>query len=65
MEDNFESEVLQRLTAIETQLSDGLIKKLDDHETRVRELEKGFWKAMGALAILQVIGLAVIKLLFR
>ena len=62
---DFESEVLQRLTVIETKLSNGLTKKLDDHETRVRELEKGFWKAIGALALLQALGVAAIKFFFR
>lgn len=61
----FESEVLQRLTAIESKLSNGITKTQQDHEERLRVLEKGFWKAMGALALLQVLGLAAIKILFR
>ena len=65
MESKFESEVLQRLTIIETKLSNGLVKKLDDHEDRVRVLEKGFWKALGALAFLEVIGLFAIKFFFK
>jgi hypothetical protein len=65
METNFESEVLQRLTIIETKLSNGLTRTIQDHEDRVRILEKGFLKALGALAFLEVIGLFAIKFFFR
>lgn len=63
--ENFESEVLQRLTTIEAKLSNGITKNQEDHEQRLRVLEKWFWKAMGALALLQVLGLAAIKLFLR
>lgn len=62
---DFESEVLQRLSVIETKLSNGFVKTLDDHENRVRFLEKGFWKAIGALLVLEIIGLTAIKILFK
>lgn len=63
--ENFEQQVLQRLTAIETKLSNGITAKQSDHEMRLRVLEQGFWKAMGALALLQILGLAAIKIFFK
>ena len=50
----FEREVLQRLTCIETKLNNGVMKKQGDHEKRIRFLEKGFYVAFGALFILQI-----------
>jgi len=50
----FQQEVLQRLTAIETKLSNGISKKQDDHEHRLRFLERGFYIAFGGLAVLQL-----------
>ena len=52
---NFEQEVLQRLTCIETKLENGIILKQSDHEKRIRFLEKGFYVALGGLALLQII----------
>lgn len=63
--ENFEREVLQRLTTIETKLGNGITRTQQDHEERIRFLEKGFWKAVGALALLQVLGIAAIKLFFK
>lgn len=57
----FEAEVLQRLTAIETKLGNGINKKQDDHEKRIRFLERGLYAAIGGLALLQVF----LKIVFR
>lgn len=54
MDNEFQSEVLQRLTSIETKLNNGINDKLKDQETRLRFLERGFYIAMGGLALLQV-----------
>lgn len=51
----FEQEVLQRLTRIETRLNNGINKVQDDHEKRIRFLEKGFWVAIGSIALLEII----------
>jgi len=48
-------EILERLTRIETRLANGICQDIQDHERRIRFLERGFWTAFGALAILQVI----------
>lgn len=63
--DEFQSEVLQRLTAIETKLSNGITAKQKDHEERLRDLETYKWKLVGALTLLQAVGFAAIKLLFN
>ena len=57
----FQSEVLQRLTAIETKIDNGITKRLEDHERRVRFLEKGLYLAFGGLVVIQVL----IKLIFK
>lgn len=61
MDNEFQSEVLQRLTSIETKLNNGISEKQKDHEQRLRFLERGFFVAMGALALLQV----ALKYLFK
>lgn len=44
-----EREVLDRLVSIETKL-DISISRVDDHETRLRRLERAVWVAAGAAA---------------
>lgn len=44
-----EAEVLERLTRIEVKL-DTAIARGDDHETRIRRLERIVWIAAGAAA---------------
>ncbi|MBX6382153.1 MAG: hypothetical protein IRZ07_04135 [Microbispora sp.] len=43
-------EVLERLTRIEVKL-DAAISRADDHESRLRRLERAVWVATGAAAI--------------
>jgi len=43
-------EVLERLTRIEVKL-DTAINRTDDHESRLRRLERAVWVATGAAAI--------------
>ena len=54
MDHDFQSEVLQRLTSIETKLNNGINEKLKDQETRLRFLEKSIYIAIGGLALLQI-----------
>lgn len=61
MEKTFEVEVIERLAKIETKLSNGMVKKQDDHERRIRFLEKGLYIAIGGLALLQII----LKIVFK
>ncbi len=48
-----------RLSKIETKMEDklenGLSKILEDHEKRIRTLERFIWMGLGALALLQAI----------
>lgn len=44
-----EREVLDRLISIETKL-DSVIRRGDDHESRLRRLERALWLATGAAA---------------
>ena len=60
MED-FESQVLQRLTSIETKIGNGITSTQKDHERRIRFLEKGFYIALGGLALLQIMIKVFIK----
>lgn len=48
---SFEAEVLERLGRIETH-AEGAVLRLDDHETRVRTLEKKQYWLAGAAAVL-------------
>ena len=55
MEQNdFQNDVLQRLTIIETKLSNGIITKQYDLEKRIRFLERGLYVAFGVIAALQI-----------
>lgn len=54
MDNEFQVEVLQRLTSIETKLNNGINEKLKDQETRLRFLEKSIYIAIGGLALLQI-----------
>ncbi len=55
MSKNETGEIIERLVRIETRLSNGLCRDIEDHERRLRFLERSFWTAFGALAVLQVI----------
>jgi hypothetical protein len=46
---NEEPEIIERLTRIEVKL-DTAISRVDDHETRIRRLERIVWVAAGAAA---------------
>lgn len=49
LERDVEREVLDRLVSIETKL-DISISRVDDHEARIRRLERAVWIAAGAAA---------------
>lgn len=59
--DTFQSEVLQRLARIEARLNNGISQKQDDHEKRIRVLEKGFWVAIGSLMLIEIIFRLLLK----
>lgn len=60
MEDQeFRESVITDLTWIKAKLNNGITSKQIDHEKRIRYLEKGFYIAVGGLAVLQVV-LAII-----
>lgn len=50
----FEQEVLDRLARIETRINNGITDKIQDHEKRVRFLERALWVAMGGFGLLQI-----------
>ncbi len=58
--DNFQSDTIQRLTRIEQKVDDYKIT-LNDHEKRIRFLEKGIWVAVGVIGLLDVFLKFVIK----
>ena len=51
----FEKEVVERLTNIEAKLNNGIVRNQQDHEKRIRFLERGFYVAIGGLALLQIV----------
>ena len=55
MEKTFQENVLERLARIETKLSNGISAKQDDHEKRIRILERGAWAAIGFIVLAQII----------
>lgn len=44
----------ERLVRVETKL-DTIITSGGDHEKRIRSLERGWWKQMGAMGVITVI----------
>lgn len=57
---------LGRLEGAQQQILDILRDRkavVDDHETRIRKLEKGQWKRLGALAAITAIGSVALTLL--
>lgn len=52
---------IHNLVEIYTHHMDEDVKKFDDHEGRIRFLERGFFLGMGALGLLQV----ALKLFFK
>lgn len=60
----FEREVIDRLGRIETnQLRDKATS--DDHETRLRSVEKWVWKAIGALVVASAVFAFAVRLIFN
>ena len=58
--DTFQTQVLDRLARIETKLNNGIVKKQDDHEKRIRYLERSLWIGVGVILAAQVaIGLFI------
>ena len=53
--DEFQIDVIQRLSTIEAKLSNGITKKQDDHEKRLRFLERGLYIAVGVFTVIQII----------
>jgi hypothetical protein len=49
-----QDDVIVRLARIETKL-DAALLDIDDHETRVRSLERGYWKVVGAASVIAAI----------
>jgi hypothetical protein len=37
------------------------LQKFEDHEERIRSLEKGFWKMVGALIVVQIVAEALLR----
>ena len=60
----FEQEVLQRLSVIETRLSNGITKRQDDHEHRLRFLEKGYYIGLGILLVISTTVQIILKIYF-
>ena len=55
MEDReFRESVIKDLEYIKAKLNNGISAKQDDHEKRLRFLEKGLYVAIGGLGLLQV-----------
>ncbi len=52
---DFEKAVIERLTRIETKLNNGINKVQEDHEKRIRFLERGLWIAVGVFTLAQII----------
>ena len=62
MEDiEFRDTVIRELSYIKAKLDNGITSTQIDHEKRIRFLEKGFYIAIGALGLLQIL----IKLVWR
>ena len=49
----FQREVISALARLETKMN-GVCKKQDDHEKRIRFLEKGIWIAIGILVVADI-----------
>lgn len=55
MEDQeFRESVIKDLSWIKAKLNNGITSRQEDHEKRIRFLERGFYVAMGGLALLQI-----------
>ena len=62
MEDQeFRESVITDLTWIKAKLNNGITSKQEDHEKRIRFLERGLWIAFGGLGLIQFI----FKFLFK
>lgn len=52
MSDGLWVEILERLTRIETLLrEDGVLRRLEDHERRLRKAERFMWSLLGILGL--------------
>jgi hypothetical protein len=55
IDDNeFKVSVIKDLEYIKAKLNNGITAKQEDHERRLRFLEKGFYIAVGAIALLEI-----------
>ena len=50
----FQEDVLQRLTRIETKMTN-VCSRSEDHEKRIRFLEKGYFIAVGVLIVANIV----------
>ena len=50
----FQNEVIATLSRLETKMN-GVCKKQDDHEKRIRFLEKSIWIAIGVLIVADIL----------
>ena len=57
----FRESVITDLAYIKAKLNNGISKKQEDHESRIRFLEKGLWLAIGGFSLLEIILKLVIK----
>ncbi|MEO0140738.1 MAG: hypothetical protein ABIM88_04225 [candidate division WOR-3 bacterium] len=48
------TEILERLARIEAKLENGLCQDIEDHEKRLRVLERAYWGAVGVITFLQI-----------
>lgn len=63
-EDTFRLWVVQTLTTVQVQLT-GQIEDRKDQETRLRDIERTTWKAMGIASVLSSLGTALITGVIR
>lgn len=62
LDEDFKTAVLERLVRIETKLNNGINYVQEDHEKRIRSLEKSKWILMGIFIILEMVIITLVKL---
>lgn len=60
-DEQFKTDVVVRLTRIESKLNNGITEKQSDHEKRIRYLERGLYLGLGGLLVIQVLINIIIK----
>ena len=55
-----EDNMLSRLVSIEAKV-DAVLTGQGDHESRIRSLERGWWKASGAAAVIGAVAASLFK----